>query len=111
LAPAGNEVTLASLNLGRFFDTTHDPYADPVLIPTAFARPLAEGSIRVLHRADERRQRRVHACGRGALCCRDPFEFGDRDHGHERPGGRQQRQPRDDAGGRAADAHEHPFAS
>jgi predicted extracellular nuclease len=47
-APAGNnrEVTIASANLERFFDTTDDPgTSDPILTPTAFAGRLNKASL------------------------------------------------------------------
>ena len=46
--PAGNEVTVASVNLRRFFDTIDDPsVADVVLTPAAYDRRLAKASIAI----------------------------------------------------------------
>jgi uncharacterized repeat protein (TIGR01451 family) len=45
---AGNEVTVASVNLRRFFDTTDDPsVADVVVAPAAYDRRLAKASIAI----------------------------------------------------------------
>ena len=45
---AGNEVTVASFNLQRFFDTVDDPVvADPVLTPTAYDTRLSKASIAI----------------------------------------------------------------
>jgi uncharacterized repeat protein (TIGR01451 family) len=46
--PAGNDVTVASIHLRRFFDTVDDPtVADVVLTPTAYDRRLAKTSIAI----------------------------------------------------------------
>ena len=45
---AGNEVTVASVNLRRFFDTIDDPsVAESVLTPAAYDRRLAKASIAI----------------------------------------------------------------
>ena len=46
-SPAGNEITVASVNLRRFFDTTDDAYADAVLSPAAYDTRLAKASLAI----------------------------------------------------------------
>jgi uncharacterized repeat protein (TIGR01451 family) len=46
-AAAGNEVTVASINLRRFFNATNDAGFDIVLAPAAYARRLAKASIAI----------------------------------------------------------------
>ena len=47
-APAGNEITVASVNLRRFFDTIDAPsVADVVLTPAAYERRLAKTSVAI----------------------------------------------------------------
>ena len=47
-APAGNEITVASVNLRRFFDTTDAPtLPDVVLTPAAYDRRLGKTSIAI----------------------------------------------------------------
>jgi uncharacterized protein len=46
-AAAGREVTVASINLRRLFDTTNDAGADVVLTSVAYARRLTKASIAV----------------------------------------------------------------
>ena len=44
---AGNQVTVASINLRRLFDTVDDPYGDQVLTAPAYANRLAKASIAI----------------------------------------------------------------
>jgi uncharacterized protein len=45
---AGNEVTVASINLRRFFDTVDEPtYAEPVLTPAAYDTRLDKASLAI----------------------------------------------------------------
>lgn len=47
-APTENQLTVASFNVERFFDTTNDPtIAEPVLTPTAFANRLNKVSLHI----------------------------------------------------------------
>ncbi|MFM8394627.1 MAG: hypothetical protein ACKOB4_11960, partial [Acidobacteriota bacterium] len=46
--PADDELTIATFNLQRFYDTTNDPVvAEPVLTATAFANRLAKASLAI----------------------------------------------------------------
>jgi uncharacterized protein len=55
-AAAADEVTVASINLNRFFNNVDDPgYIEPVLTPAAFDRRLAKASLAIrdhLHNPD-----------------------------------------------------------
>ena len=46
-APGGNQFTVASLNLERFYDTTNDPGADVALTAAAYQTRLAKASLTV----------------------------------------------------------------
>lgn len=43
--PTADELTIASFNMERFFDTVNDPGSDPVLTGTAFSRRVAKASL------------------------------------------------------------------
>lgn len=46
--PSGAEMTVASMNMQRFFDTTNDPSTDdPVLTPAAFQNRLSKASLAI----------------------------------------------------------------
>ena len=46
-SPAGNEITVASVNLRRFFDTIDDAYADAVLSTVAYDTRLDKASLAI----------------------------------------------------------------
>ena len=46
-SPAGNEITVASVNLRRFFDTIDDAYADAVLSAAAYDTRLDKASLAI----------------------------------------------------------------
>jgi uncharacterized repeat protein (TIGR01451 family) len=46
-AATGNEITVASVNMRRFYDQVDDPYSEPVLTAAAYDRRLAKASVAI----------------------------------------------------------------